>query len=83
MSHFVYVLHNPKTGRLYVGRTRNLKRRLEQHKKSKLSHRNRYFTCIFAEIFTNEADASRRESYLKSSKGKYTLKAMLKNTLSL
>ena len=81
MAYYVYVLYNLQSGRTYVGKTENLKQRLVQHKNSKLSHRNHLFNCVFVEIFINKIDAEKRETYLKSSKGKFTLKAMLKNTL--
>ena len=81
MQYFVYILYNRENGRFYVGKTANLRRRLNQHKNAKLSHRNIRFICIFVEIFINQEDADKREKYFKSSKGKYTLRAMLKNTL--
>ena len=43
--------------------------------------RNSDFQPIFVEMFYNKNDAQRREGYLKSSKGKFTLKAMLKETV--
>jgi len=81
MNYYIYVLYNLQSGRTYVGITKNLKRRLMQHKNSKLSHRNCLFNCIFVEIFINRMDAEKRETYLKSSKGRFTMKAMLKNTM--
>jgi putative endonuclease len=77
----VYVLYNPDIRRFYIGYTSNLKRRLKEHKKSCLSHRNKQFILIFYESFINKRDAIKREHYLKSSKGKISLKNILKNTL--
>ena len=83
MKYFVYVLYNFNTRRFYIGYTTNLKRRLKEHQQAKLSHRNKDFKTIFVETFFNKEDAKRRENYLKSSKGKSTLRAMLKETMEI
>jgi hypothetical protein len=49
--------------------------------KSNLSHRNKNFMLIFYESFIDKQDAIKRERYLKSSKGKISLRNILKNTL--
>jgi putative endonuclease len=77
----VYVLYNPESKRIYIGYTNNLKRRISEHMKSNLSHRNKNFMLIFYESFIDKQDAIKRESYLKSSKGKISLRNILKNTL--
>jgi putative endonuclease len=74
----IYVLYHPKTRRFYIGYTSNLKRRLKEHRKSVLSHRNKQFILIFYESFINKQDAMKREHYLKSSKGKISLKKYFK-----
>ena len=81
MKYFVYVLYNISSGRFYVGFTLDLERRLIEHKNSKLSHRNKDFNPVLIEIYYNEQDALKREKYFKSSKGKSTLRAMLRYTL--
>ena len=81
LKYTVYILYNFNSERFYVGMTEDLNRRLEEHEKAKLSHRNKGFDNIFIEIYCNKQDALRREKYLKTSKGKFTLKAMLKETL--
>ncbi|OGI25192.1 MAG: hypothetical protein A3J76_03295 [Candidatus Moranbacteria bacterium RBG_13_45_13] len=78
-KYFVYVLCNFE--RFYVGFTTNINRRLKEHGKAKLSHRNKNFSPVLIEIFFNKTDAKRRENYLKSFKGRATLKAMLRETL--
>jgi len=77
----VYILYNPESQRIYIGYTNNLKRRISEHKKSGLSHRNKNFMLIFYESFIDKQDALKRENYLKSSKGKISLKNIFKNTL--
>lgn len=82
-SYFAYILLL-SNGQLYIGLTGNLKRRVQEHKKGKSSFTSKRLPLkiIFYEAFNNRKDAEKRERYLKTSKGKYTLKAMLKNTLT-
>jgi putative endonuclease len=81
--HTVYILLLSNK-QLYAGITINLKRRLEEHKNGKsLFTRNRLpVKLIFYEVFNNKEDANKREQYFKTSKGKHTLKAMLRKTLN-
>ncbi len=83
MNYSVYVLFNFDTRRFYIGLTSNLDRRFLEHQRAKLSHRNVNFKPVFIEMFYNKEDAQKRERYLKSSKGKFTLRAMLKGTLKV
>ncbi|MBU0598333.1 GIY-YIG nuclease family protein [Patescibacteria group bacterium] len=68
---------------LYCGLTYNLTRRLNEHKKGRSPFtKNRLpIKLIFYEVFNNKDDAEKRERYFKISKGKASIKAMLKNTL--
>ena len=81
MIFYVYVLLNSKTKNFYIGYTNNLKRRLKEHEKTNLPHRNQDFKLVFFEAFVNKKDAKKREKYLKSTKGRRALKLMLKYTL--
>ncbi len=78
---YILLLSNKK---FYIGYTNNLKRRLWEHKDGKAEFTRKYLPTklIFCEVFCNEKDARKRERYLKTSKGKATLEAMLKNTLT-
>ena len=78
---YILLLSNKQ---LYAGITSNLKRRIEEHKTGKSPFtRNRLpVKLIFYEVFNNKEDAEKRERYFKTNKGKYTLKAMLRKTLS-
>ena len=82
-EYFVYVLVNLDDKRSYVGITTDIKRRLKEHQTAKLSHKNVDFKPVLIEIFSNKKDAQRREIYLKTSKGKFALRAMLKETLKI
>lgn len=77
---YVYILHCKKANKIYVGFSRNLRKRISQHKNNEVHSTKRLGNCklIFYEAFENKKDAQRREKYLKTSKGKRTLKIMLK-----
>lgn len=80
---YVYVLKSHKDGRLYIGYTNNLKRRLSQHSKGEVtSTKNRRpFKLIHYEYFINDSDARAREVFLKSGAGHSQLSNILKNTI--
>ena len=76
---YVYVLKSLKDKRLYVGYTSDLKSRFLQHQAGKVASTKlrRPLRLLFYEAFCSQADA-RRERYLKTSKGKATLKQVLR-----
>lgn len=57
---------------MYVGCTKDLRRRLKEHNnKEELSTKHYVpFTLVYYEAYLNAKDAHRRESYLKTSKGR-------------
>ena len=77
--HYVYVLQSTKDFRLYTGRASNLRRRYQEHQSGKVAstRSRRPLLLIFYEAFTKEEDAIRRERYLKTDKGRSTLRMML------
>ena len=68
---------------LYTGRSDDLKRRIEEHGLGKVTatKNRRPLKLIFYEAFSCKSDAIRRERYLKTSKGKTTVKTMLMESL--
>lgn len=64
---------------LYVGCTNDLKRRLKEHNNGEELSTKHYapFELIHYEAYKNKSDAHRREQYLKTTKGKTTLRTML------
>lgn len=82
--YYVYLLQSDKNNQIYTGLTDNLKRRLQEHKNGKVRTTNRLLPIhlIFYEAFINKDDAMRRERYLKSTKGKNTIKLMLREYLT-
>lgn len=82
---YVYILHSlSKNDFIYVGFTHDLKRRFEEHNSGSELSTKPYipFELIHYEAYRNEKDAKRREEYLKTTKGKTTLKTMLKEYLN-
>lgn len=80
--YFVYVL-KLNNGQLYVGLTSDLKRRYHEHLRGKVkaTQRRRPLDLIYYEAYKIKKDAEKRERYLKSTKGKRTLKLQLHNFL--
>lgn len=79
MQFYVYILQSLKDRFFYVGLTRDLQKRLDQHNGGKVdSTRNRIpFDLVYWEGYLNFRDASKREEYLKSSWGKRYIKDRL------
>lgn len=78
--YYVYNLFFLKDREFYTGSTNNLKRRVSEHKQCKVTSTKKrgFFKLIHYEAFTDKHDATRRETYFKSTKGKRTLRLMLK-----
>ena len=85
MFYFVYVLLSKRDHQFYIGFTNNVERRLNEHNAGKnvSTAKRRPLELVYYEAHRSKADALRRESYFKTSKGKTTLKVILKNVLSL
>lgn len=82
--YYVYLLRSKLNGKIYTGYTNNLKRRIKEHFNNEVysSSRLKDLQLIFYEAFRDKRDAFERERYLKTTKGKRTLKIMLKYDLS-
>lgn len=82
--YYVYVLRSlSKPSFIYVGFTTDLKRRFLEHNSGSEFSTKPYapYELILYEAYRNERDAKRREEYFKTTKGKTTLKIMLKEFL--
>ncbi|MFA6272348.1 MAG: GIY-YIG nuclease family protein [Patescibacteria group bacterium] len=79
--YYVYIIQSKKDGRLYKGFTSDLENRLKEHKegKPKSTKSFRPWKLVYYEVFVDKKDALREELFLKSGKGKSTLKEKLKN----
>ena len=78
---YTYVLSSQKDKKLYVGCTKNLKVRFEDHNKGKVpSTRDRKpFTLIYYEACLSNKDALHREVYFKTTYGKRFISSRLKS----
>ena len=78
---YTYVLLSEKDHKQYVGYTKNLKLRFEQHCKGDVpSTKNRRpLKLLYYEACCNQQDATRREKHLKTHYGKMFLKKRLKS----
>jgi len=85
MMYYVYLLKD-RFGKLYIGFTSNLKRRLKEHAsgKSKYLSLRRPIKLIYYEAYLSKLDAKERERKLKKFKNIYAgLKSRLKNSLKM
>ncbi|OGZ08475.1 MAG: hypothetical protein A3C13_00895 [Candidatus Lloydbacteria bacterium RIFCSPHIGHO2_02_FULL_50_11] len=78
-----YLLQSTKNGKMYVGYTTDLKKRLQEHNHglnfSTKPHRP--WKIIYDESCCNREDARRREIYLKTTQGRGMIKRRLKEFL--
>ncbi len=77
---YVYVLRSQKDHMFYIGSTNDLKRRFQQHQRGEnISTAKRLpFDLMYFEGHQAKEDALRREKYFKTTKGKVTLRQMLR-----
>jgi putative endonuclease len=81
--YYVYILLSQKDGKFYIGFTSDLKRRLQEHNngKAKSTKSRRPLKLLYYESHLSKEDAQRREGYFKTSKGKSTIRQMLRESL--
>jgi putative endonuclease len=82
--YYSYVLQSEKDNGFYVGFTKNLKLRFEQHSKGLVeSTKDRTpMNLIYYEACLDQNDAIRREKYLKTYNGRRFLARRLKSYLT-
>ena len=80
---YVYVLLSLKDKKFYIGFTNDVRRRLKEHNSGKnISTRLRLpVKLIYYEAHLSKDDAERRERYFKTTKGKSTLRQVLKESI--
>ncbi len=82
--YYSYVLQSEKNNGFYIGFTKDLKLRFEQHTKGVVdSTKNRRpLKLIYYEACLTQEDATKREKYLKTYHGKMFLHNRLKSYLT-
>jgi len=80
MYQYVYVLQSERDGNFYVGYTKNMAKRTEEHNKGNVkSTKNRLpMKLVYWEGCLNQNDATQREKYLKTTWGKRYIKNRIK-----
>jgi putative endonuclease len=72
VMYYVYILKSLINKTYYIGQTKNLKVRIEQHnsaKKNGYTKRFAPYVLVYKEEFDNRTDAIKRERLIKSYKG--------------
>jgi len=82
--YYTYVLLSMKDNNFYVGFSKDLKLRFEQHGKGlvETTRDRRPLILIYYEACINKDDATKREKYLKSYHGKMFIRKRLKSYLT-
>ncbi len=80
---FVYALYNQTTGKIYVGQTTDIVRRLSEHNEKKgnhfTAHINGEWKVIYKEERKSRSKAIVREKQLKSYQGRQFIKKLISN----
>ena len=77
--YYIYVLRSFKYDQFYTGYTKDIKRRINDHKTGRVQSTKykRPLKLVYYEASISEADAIHREKYLKTSYGKRYIKNRL------
>lgn len=80
--YYVYVLKSKKDGKLYIGKTIDLDKRVKKHNNGEVlaTKGRRPLILVFYEAFKNKTDAGRDELFFKTGYGREVLKEKLKNS---
>ena len=72
MKFIVYILNSLKDNKKYIGYTRDLDRRILQHKEGlvKSTRNRRPLELIYTETFDSKKEATDREKFFKSGQGR-------------
>jgi putative endonuclease len=81
--HYVYVLFSEIDRMLYVGSTKDLRKRWKDHcaGRADATKDRRPLRVIYYEVYLTQYEAGRREKYLKGGNGRGQLKKQLSVTL--
>ena len=81
--YYTYVLQSSVDNNFYVGYTKDLFMRIEQHNKGNVTSTKmrRPLKLVYFETCLNQKDALHREKYLKTAYGKKYIKNRIKNYL--
>ncbi|EKE18811.1 MAG: hypothetical protein ACD_9C00225G0001 [uncultured bacterium] len=79
---FTYVIKNEQSGKIYIGQTESVEKRLQRHngilksKNTSYTHKNKgIWVVVYMEEFESRIEAIRREKELKSFRGREFIKS--------
>jgi len=74
MFYYIYVLKSLKDEKLYIGKTKDLRKRLEYHNKGlvKATKGRRPLKLVYYEAFTNKEKWQKQELFYKTGIGRET-----------
>jgi len=80
----VYILYSKKLNKKYIGVTKNLKERVDQHKSKQtpFTSKDSDWKLVYYEVFSSKLDAYSEEKFLKTGKGRERIKYLLPDTMS-
>jgi putative endonuclease len=75
----VYVLKSSINGKLYIGYSRDINKRIADHNRGKTRSTKAYapYSLVHKEIYKNKTEAIKREIFLKSGQGRKFLKSVV------
>lgn len=76
MFYYVYVLKSAKDGKLYIGKTRDLKKRFKKHSAGevKATKGRLPLVLVYYEAYSDKTKWSKQEKFYKKGIGRETLK---------
>ena len=84
--YYVYVLQSQSTGKIYIGHTKDYKKRLERHNeelplsKKGYTYKNKGpWKLVYKEVFKTREEAKKREKQLKTYRGREYIKKVVQN----
>ena len=79
----IYILKSKKDKGLYVGYSKDVKERLDEHNNGQVpaTQDRRPLEVIYCELYKNKKDTMQRENYFKTGWGRNHIKKILRNSL--
>ena len=79
--YYTYILRSQKDKKQFVGLTKNIDARFEQHNNGEVKSTKEFspFTLLYYEACINKNDAKIREKFFKTQKGRLFLKKRLRS----
>ena len=78
---YLYILQSEKTGKHYVGVTKEIATRLAQHNRGavKSTRSGRPWKLLYSEEYNSSSEAARRERYIKNQKSRAYIEDLIKS----